>query len=45
MNRKSIFLLLATVAFLLCTIRFASAQPKGETVTLKGEVVEEPAPF
>src|SRR6266498_3809941 len=40
MNRKSILVSLATVAFLLCAIRFASAQPKGETVTLKGEVVD-----
>src|SRR5438552_18377407 len=40
MNRKSIVVSLAAVAFLLCTIRFASAQPKGETVTLKGEVVD-----
>ena len=40
MSRKSIVVSLAAAAFLLCGIRFASAQPKGETVTLKGEVVD-----
>src|SRR6266480_5612922 len=40
MNRKSIVVSLAAAAFLLCGIRFASAQPKGETVTLKGEVID-----
>jgi hypothetical protein len=40
MNRKSIVVSLAAAAFLLTAIRFASAQPKGETVTLKGEVVD-----
>ena len=40
MNRKSILVSLVAAAFLLCAIRFASAQPKGETVTLKGEVID-----
>ena len=40
MNRRTRYAALATSAFLFLGGMFAFAQPKGDTVTLKGEVVD-----